>query len=82
MYLNHEYMCPWIVRAVLPRLTFLARLPTLVNLSGVLLAAILSAAVALLTFCWVEYPFLQLRKIVLKPRPADAAAKSRVLAIE
>jgi len=68
MYLNHEYMCPWIVRAVLPRLPFAAQLPLLTNLMGVVLIVALSAAVAIVTFCSVEYPFLQIRKTVLGHR--------------
>jgi peptidoglycan/LPS O-acetylase OafA/YrhL len=65
MYLNHEYMCPWIVRAVLPRLPFATHLPLFANLLGVVLIVTLSAAVAIVTFCGVEYPFLQIRKTVL-----------------
>ncbi|MFY9854184.1 MAG: acyltransferase [Terracidiphilus sp.] len=74
MYLNHEYMCPWIVNSVLPRLPFTARLPLLANLVGVALIVMLSIAVAIVTFCGVEYPFLQIRKSVLghhKDRPAS-----------
>ena len=65
MYLNHEYMCPWIVRAVLSRLPFAAQLPLFANLMGVVLVVTLSIAVAIVTFCGVEYPFLQIRKTVL-----------------
>ena len=68
MYLNHEYMCPWIVRAVLPRLPFATQLPLFANLTGVVLIVTLSAAVAIVTFCGVESPFLQIRKTVLAHR--------------
>ena len=45
----------------------------LANLLGVVVLVVLSAAVALVTFCLVEHPFLQLRKIVLaKPTRAQA----------
>jgi hypothetical protein len=40
-----------------------------------------SAAIALVTFCFVEHPFLQMRKIVLgrqsKPVPIDLAPAPR-----
>jgi peptidoglycan/LPS O-acetylase OafA/YrhL len=65
MYLNHEYMCPWLVSRVLPRLPLSNRFPALTNIVGVALIATLSALVALGTFCFVEHPFLQLRKVVL-----------------
>jgi peptidoglycan/LPS O-acetylase OafA/YrhL len=65
MYLNHEYICPWVVTEVLPRLPFTARIPTLTNLAGVGILVLLSAAVSLVTFCLVEHPFLQMRKIVM-----------------
>jgi peptidoglycan/LPS O-acetylase OafA/YrhL len=64
MYLNHQYMCPWVVR-VASRLTFTAQLQTLTNIVGFVLISLFSAAIALVTFCFVEYPFLQMRKIVL-----------------
>ena len=67
MYLNHEYMCPWIASSFLPRLLVQARYPVIANLAGVALITIVSAAVALVTFCLVEYPFLQIRKAVLRP---------------
>jgi peptidoglycan/LPS O-acetylase OafA/YrhL len=68
MYLNHEYMAPWVVARVLPHLG-LSRSHLLANLLGVVVLVVISAAVALVTFCLVEHPFLQLRKIVLG-RPA------------
>ena len=72
MYLNHEYMAPWVVARILPHLG-LSRSHLLANLIGVFVLAVLSAAVALVTFCLVEHPFLQLRKIVLsKPTRAQA----------
>ncbi len=68
MYLNHEYLCPWIVSVLLPKLPFSAWLPLFMNLIGVVLVTLLSIAVAFVTFCLVEYPFLQMRKIVLGRR--------------
>ena len=65
MYLNHEYMCPWVVRTLIPALPFLMRVPVIANLVGVALITLISAAVALITFCCVEHPFLQMRKVVL-----------------
>jgi len=66
MYLNHEYMCPWIVRALLSRLSFAARLPVLTEIVGVALVTLLSIGIALITYCCVEYPFLQIRKMILE----------------
>src|SRR6185437_16750432 len=72
MYLNHEYMAPWVVERVLPHLGVL-RSHLLANLMSVAVLVVISAAVALVTFCLVEHPFLQLRKIVLaKPTRAPA----------
>jgi peptidoglycan/LPS O-acetylase OafA/YrhL len=65
MYLNHPYMCPWIVRTLLSRLAFTKQLPTLANFVGFVLIVLFSAGIALVTFCLVEYPFLQMRKTVL-----------------
>jgi peptidoglycan/LPS O-acetylase OafA/YrhL len=65
MYLNHQYMCPWIVRVLLSRLPFSSQLPALTNIMGFALVTLFSAAIALLTFCGVEYPFLQMRKTML-----------------
>ncbi len=72
MYLNHEYIAPWVVERILPRLG-LSRSHLLANLLGVVVLAIISASVALVTFCLVEHPFLQLRKIMLA-KPARAQA--------
>jgi peptidoglycan/LPS O-acetylase OafA/YrhL len=70
MYLNHEYMCPWIVRVLLSRLPFAVQFPVLANIIGFALITLFSAAIALVTFCLVEYPFLQMRKTVLGRRQA------------
>jgi peptidoglycan/LPS O-acetylase OafA/YrhL len=69
MYLNHEYMGPWIVVRILPRLPF-ANIHLLSNVIGVGVLTVSSASVALVTFCLVEHPFLQLRKSVLKTTAA------------
>ncbi len=65
MYLNHEYMCPWIVRSVLPRFFSTAQMPVLATVAGVCLLILMSAAVSVVSFCLVEHPFLQMRKVVL-----------------
>lgn len=65
MYLNHEYMCPWIVHTVLAKVPLTGRLLVFNNLAGIVIVTILSAAIALVTFCFVEHPFLQMRKAVL-----------------
>jgi peptidoglycan/LPS O-acetylase OafA/YrhL len=65
MYLNHEYMCPWIVRSVLPRFFNITQMPVLSTVGGVCLLILMSAAASVVTFCLVEHPFLQMRKVVL-----------------
>jgi len=80
MYLNHEYFAPWVISSIVPRLG-LNHSRLLQNLAGVILLVVLSAAVALVTFCLVEHPFLQLRKIVLgkstQTQPGDFSAVTR-----
>ncbi|MGO8759433.1 MAG: acyltransferase family protein [Terracidiphilus sp.] len=66
MYLNHQYLCPWVVQSMLPRIPLLPRVPILLNLAGVAILTALSAAVSLVTFCCVEHPFLRMRAIVLE----------------
>ena len=68
MYLNHEYFCPWVVNALIPKLPMATRFPALTDMAGVGIVTILSAAISLATFCLVEHPFLQMRKIVLGTR--------------
>lgn len=75
MYLNHEYMCPWMVNRLLPMLPYAVRFPVLTNLAGVILIAMFSASIALATFCCVEYPFLQIRKAVLRRHTAHHASR-------
>jgi peptidoglycan/LPS O-acetylase OafA/YrhL len=75
MYLNHEYMCAWVVRVLHSGLLFSAKLPGLTNLFGVFFIAFLSAAISLVTFCFVEYPFLQMRKIVLRSHSDHNASR-------
>ncbi len=65
MYLNHEYMIPWIIRSILPRIQFLANFHIGLNLAGVVLLVCMSAGISIVTFCCIEYPFLQLRKALL-----------------
>jgi len=74
MYLNHEYMCPWIVRVLLSRLPFAAQLPAITSIIGFVVITLFSVAIALVTFCFVEYPFLQMRKVVLGRRSNQPAS--------
>ena len=66
MYLNHEYMCPWLANTLLPKLPYFVRFPALANFTGVVLLTIVSASIALVTFCCVEHPFLKIRAIILE----------------
>jgi hypothetical protein len=52
-------------QSIMPRFTFLAHTPALANMVDLLLLTSLSIAIALVTFCLVEHPFLQMRKRVL-----------------
>jgi len=65
MYLNHEYMGPWLVQSLPPNLIALLHSPILANFLVFCLLTLMSAAVSLVTFCLVEHPFLQMRKVVL-----------------
>jgi peptidoglycan/LPS O-acetylase OafA/YrhL len=66
-------MCPWIVRVLLSRLPFTVQFPVLANIIGFALITLFSVVIALVTFCFVEYPFLQMRKIVLRRHSAPPA---------
>jgi peptidoglycan/LPS O-acetylase OafA/YrhL len=79
MYLNHEYMCPWIVNSLLPKLSFSTRFPEFTNLMGVALITLFSAGISLVTFCLVEHPFLQMRKAVLGRHQNSSAPDSASL---
>jgi peptidoglycan/LPS O-acetylase OafA/YrhL len=79
MYLNHEYMCPWVVGSLLPKLPFSTRLPVFTNLMGVALITLFSAGISLVTFCLVEHPFLQMRKVVLGRHQNNSAPDSESL---
>jgi peptidoglycan/LPS O-acetylase OafA/YrhL len=79
MYLNHEYMCPWVVGSLLPKLPFATRLPVFTNLIGIALITLFSAGIALATFCLVEHPFLQMRKAVLGRHEDNSASDSESL---
>jgi peptidoglycan/LPS O-acetylase OafA/YrhL len=72
MYLNHEYFLPWLVHTVLPRVPL--RIPLLSNLAGVLIMTLVSMAISFVTFCLVEFPFLEMRKKVLAHTQKNAAA--------
>jgi peptidoglycan/LPS O-acetylase OafA/YrhL len=79
MYLNHEYMIPWLVGSLLPKLPFAARFPEFTNVMGVALITLFSAGISLVTFCLVEHPFLQMRKAVLGRHQNNSAPDSEVL---
>lgn len=76
MYLNHEYMCPWMVNTVLPRIPFSVRFPAFTNLLGFVIVAFLSAVISVVTFCLVEHPFLRMRKFVLEGHPSELPRKT------
>jgi peptidoglycan/LPS O-acetylase OafA/YrhL len=65
MYLNHEYMHDSIAQLTLRDLPLAHSLPALHEMFAVALLAAASAAVAAVTFCLIEWPFLQLRDRLL-----------------
>lgn len=72
MYLNHEYFLPWLIHTVLPRVP--VRVPVISNLLGVLIMTVVSMSIALVTFCLVEFPFLEIRKRLLTHSAKNSAA--------
>lgn len=62
MYLNHEYMKSWVVHALLPRTPWITQGSVVAEWIGVAVLALCSASIALVTFCVVEFPFLEFRK--------------------
>jgi peptidoglycan/LPS O-acetylase OafA/YrhL len=72
MYLNHEYLHEWVAKVILHDSPLSHSLPTIHEMGAVLLLTALSAAGATVTFCLVEWPFLQLRDRLLA-RPAAPA---------
>lgn len=68
MYLNHEYMCPVVARwigALSHHAPFLLANPIVGNLAAVALVVVMSGAVSFVTFCLLEHPFLQMRKVYM-----------------
>jgi len=68
MYLNHPYLVKPILKLLLPHLHLFSPSSIGTQLLGTLILTVTSAAVALITFCLVEHPFLNLRKLLLEPR--------------
>jgi hypothetical protein len=66
MYLNHEYFAGWIVTRLEPALGFAHLNPMMGSAAGFLLLTALSMALAAVTFCLVEHPFLVLRTALLQ----------------
>jgi peptidoglycan/LPS O-acetylase OafA/YrhL len=67
MYLNHPYLVNGAL-AIAPRHGWFARAPVASQLIGTLILVIASSTVAILTFCLVEHPFLNLRARLLDPK--------------
>ena len=70
MYLNHPYLQEKAL-AIAPRLGWFASSPVVSQLFGTVILTVASAAIALVTFCLVEHPFLNLRARLLRPRSAS-----------
>jgi peptidoglycan/LPS O-acetylase OafA/YrhL len=71
MYLNHPYLLRPIIEGVLPHLSLFPAGSIASQLLGTVILTVVSAAVALVTFCLVEHPFLNLRTRLLGSRPAS-----------
>lgn len=72
MYLNHAYLMGPTLTGILPHLRFFPQSSIQAQLLGTLILTCLSAVVAIVTFCLVEHPFLQLRMILLEPNRENA----------
>jgi peptidoglycan/LPS O-acetylase OafA/YrhL len=72
MYLNHAYLIGPVLNRLLPHSRLLPSIAA--QLLGTLILTGLSAAIALVTFCIVEHPFLSLRMLLLEPAQENAAA--------
>ncbi len=75
MYLNHHYLRGLVVDTLLPRLHGFPQNSIANELIGFLLFTLLSTALALVTFCLVEHPFLSLRMQLLEPDAEHAHAR-------
>lgn len=67
MYLNHGYLVSPVLNRFLPRFHLLSPSSIAVQLLGTFILIGLSAAIAMVTFCLVEHPFLGLRMRLLEP---------------
>lgn len=72
MYLNHAYLIGPTVNGIVPHFQFLPQSSIQAQLLGTLILTGLSAALATVTFCLVEHPFLQLRMLLLEPNRENA----------
>jgi peptidoglycan/LPS O-acetylase OafA/YrhL len=71
MYLNHPYLEKPVFYGVLPHLHLFAAGSIASQLLGTFLLSLASAAIAFVTFCLVEHPFLNLRTRLLGERKAS-----------
>jgi hypothetical protein len=67
MYLNHGYLVNPVLRRFLPHVHFLPPSSIAAQLLGTAILTGLSAAIAIVTLCLVEHPFLSLRMRLLEP---------------
>jgi peptidoglycan/LPS O-acetylase OafA/YrhL len=74
MYLNHPYLLEKAL-AVTPRGGWISGFPVASQLFGTLVLTLASAAVAFVTFCLIEHPFLNLRARLLGSRKASKSVE-------
>jgi peptidoglycan/LPS O-acetylase OafA/YrhL len=65
MYLNHPYLISPVLKFLLPHIHLFSPSSVGTQLLGFMILTAVSAAVALVTFCLVEHPFLNARKLLL-----------------
>jgi peptidoglycan/LPS O-acetylase OafA/YrhL len=70
MYLNHFYLVVPVAERVMPHLNIFPAGSAASQILGTLVLTLASMAVSLVTFCLIEYPFLQLRSRLVESHPA------------
>jgi hypothetical protein len=71
MYLNHVFLVPGVVKWTLGHRPAIAHLAFATEFAASVLSVLVSAGLASLSFCLVEYPFLHLRDRLLPSRKPD-----------
>lgn len=73
MYLNHAYLLSPMLTKVMPHIRIFGAASVPSELLATLLVTLISAAIAFITFCLIEHPFLNLRARKLGSHPVATA---------